>query len=1096
MMGYKVDRRVGWDTHGLPVENEIEKKLGLKGKKEIEKMGIKEFNSACRESVFTYAKEWEKTLKRAGRWADYSNFYATLDNNYIESVWWVFKELWNKNLIYKDYRVSPYCFRCGTPLSNFEVAQGYKDVEDESVYIKFRVLNPSGYSLSANTYLLAWTTTPWTLPGNVALAINQKSTYVLAQKEKEYFILAKDRMNVLGDGFKKIKEFKGRDLVGIKYEALFNVPALQSTKSKNAFSVLPADFVSMEDGTGIVHTAVMYGADDFELGKKFDLPMKHTVDENGLFNKEVKEWEGRPWRASPLAGKPAKKSDPEIIKYLENAGLLFKKEKITHSYPFCWRCESPLLYYAIESWYVAVSKFKDQLAKNNKKIHWVPEHIKEGRFGNWLKEARDWAISRNRFWGAALPVWHCGECKKHFAVGSLKELAGLTDSSGNKYFILRHGEADSNKMDVASSYPEKLDIRLTARGRKQIEKASSELKKKKIDFIFSSDLRRTKETAEIISQKIKLPVKYDKRLRERDMGVFNGEPVEKFREFIGDKTNKFGKAPEKGENLSDVRKRMMDFVLELEKKHKNKNILIVGHGDPLWVLEGAAQGLDEKEILDLEKKYIQKGEIREIKVLNLPYDETGKMDLHRPYIDKLELKCPDCEKDLKRIEPVFDCWFESGSMPYGQWHYPFENKKAVEGSFPADFIAEGLDQTRGWFYTLHVLAGALTLKNQGLGKNNPAFKNVIVNGLVLSENGTKLSKRLRNYTEPEILFEKTGADALRHFLLSSTQLGEDYRFSDKAVEETKRKVVDRLMNSYNFFDLYADKNIKKKPEKPSNILDKWILARLNFAILKMTEKMKAYELTEASRELAEFLDDLSNWHIRRSRRRFQRIEDKKDYEQASGVLYFVLIEALKLGAPFIPFSTEAMFKQLTGKKSVHLEDWPRADKKAINKKLLENMSAAREIASLALAKRAEAQIKVKQPLLELRIKNKELSKEKEILETLAEEVNVKKIVYGAKIKETIELNLEITAELKAEGQLREFTRLVQGLRQEAGYKLGEAVNLYVEAGDFNTVISRHMDWIKREISAKSIEFKIPEKIDAKVETKIDFYSVSVAVKKQ
>jgi isoleucyl-tRNA synthetase len=830
---------------------------------------------------------------------------------------------------------------------------------------------------------------------------------------------------------------------------------------------------------------VMYGADDFELGKKFDLPMKHTVDENGLFNKEVKEWEGR----------PAKKSDSEIIKYLEDAGLLFKKEKITHSYPFCWRCESPLLYYAIESWYVAVSKFKDQLAKNNKKIHWVPGHIKEGRFGNWLKEARDWAISRNRFWGAALPVWHCGKCEKHFAVGSLKELSGLAVSSGNKYFILRHGEADSNKMNVASSYPEKLDIRLTARGRKQIEKAASELKKKKIDLIFSSDLRRTKETAEIISKALKLPVKFDERLREYNLGVFNGEPSEKFHDFIGDEINKFSKAPEEGETLSDVRKRMMDFVLELEKKHKNKNILIVGHGDPLWALEGAAQGFDEKQTVELRKKYIKTGEVREVKVLNLPYNEIGKMDLHRPYIDKIELKCPDCEKDLKRIEPVFDCWFESGSMPYGQWHYPFDNKKAVEGSFPADFIAEGLDQTRGWFYTLHVLAGALTLKNQGLGKNNPAFKNVIVNGLVLSENGTKLSKRLRNYTEPEILFEKTGADALRHFLLSSTQLGEDYRFSDKAVEETKRKVVDRLMNSYNFFDLYADKNIKKKPEKLSNILDKWILARLNFAILKMTEKMKAYELTEASRELAEFLDDLSNWHIRRSRRRFQRIEDKKDYEQASGVLYFVLIEALKLGAPFIPFSTEAMFKQLTGKESVHLEDWPKADKKAINKKLLENMAAAREVASLALAKRAEKQIKVKQPLAELRIKNKELSKEKEILETLAEEVNVKKIVYGAKIKEAVELDTEITAELKAEGQLREFTRLVQGLRQEAGYKLGEAVNLYIEAGDFNAVISRHIDWIKKEISAKSIEFKIPEKIDAKVETKIDSYSVSVAVKK-
>ena len=1086
MAGYKVDRRVGWDTHGLPVENEIEKKLGLKSKKDIKKLGIEKFNTACRNSVFAYTKEWEKTLKRVGRWGDYSNFYATLDNDYIESVWWVFKKLWDKGLIYKDYRVSPYCFRCGTPLSNFEVAQGYKDVEDESVYIKFRVINPKRHSLDPNTYFLAWTTTPWTLPGNVALAVNLKSTYVLAKKEKEYFILAKDRLSVLEDGYKKIKEFKGKEIIGIKYEPLFNIPAFVSSKSKNIFTILPADFVSMEDGTGIVHTAVMYGADDFELGKKFDLPMKHTVDENGLFNKEVKEWKG----------KAAKASDPEIINYLEDVGLIFKKEKITHSYPFCWRCENPLLYYAIESWYVAVTKFREQLVKNNKKIHWVPEHIKKGRFGKWLEEARDWAVSRNRFWGAALPIWHCKDCKKYFAVGSLKELSKLAVSSGNKYFALRHGEADSNKMGVCSSYPEKFAIKLTVLGKKQVEKIIPKLKKEKFDFIFSSDLKRTKETAEIISKALKLPVKYDKRLREYDMGILNGEPIEKFRKFIGDEINKFSKAPKNGETLSDIRKRMMNFILELEKKHKNKKVLIVGHGDPLWVLEGGIQGLGDKKIVDARKKYIKTGELREIKFLNLSYDKEGKMDLHRPYIDKLELKCRDCGKTLKRIESVFDCWFESGSMPYGQWHYPFENKKLVEETFPADFIAEAPDQTRGWFYTLHVLAGALTLKNEGLGKNNPAFKNVIVNGLVLSESGTKLSKRLRNYTEPEIFLEKTGADALRYFLLSSTQLGEDYRFSDKGVGEIKRKVIDRLLNSYNFFDLYGQKiKSKKKIGKLSNILDKWVVSRLNETILRVTDKMKDYQLTDAARILMEFIDDLSNWYIRRSRRRFQRVEDKKDYKEASFVLFYILSETLKLSAPFIPFSTEAMFKQLTGKKSVHLEDWPKANKKAIDKKLSENMTEARNLVSLALAKRAEGQIKVRQPLAELRIKNSELRSKKELLEILAEEINVKKIVFDKKIKEKIKLDLKITAELKVEGQLREFIRLVQGLRQKAGYKLGEEINLYVEAGNFNKVILRHMNWIKKEISAKSAELKIPKKFDAKTETKIGGETIAVAVKK-
>jgi len=1090
MRGFRVERRVGWDCHGLPVENLVEQNLNLKSKKEIEKIGVAKFNAACRDYVFSCEKDFRETLQRVGRWADYSNAYFTLDNSYMESVWWVFKKLWDAGLVYKDFRVTPYCPHCGTPLSNFEVNQGYREAEDPSVYVKFKVKEPKTSNLKPKTFLLVWTTTPWTLSANLALAVGPKINYVRVKiKNGEEFILAEKRLNSLKEQYKIIKFFKGKNLVGFEYQPLYKL-----TEDKNVYKVISDDFVSVEDGTGIVHIAPAFGEDDMKVGKENNLPVSITVDEEGKMKTP-----GYPWN-----GLFVKEADKLILDDLEKRGFLYKKESIKHQYPFCWRCDSPLLYYPLSTWYIAVTKIKSRLIKNNKKIHWVPEHIKEGRFGKWLAGARDWAFSRNRFWGAALPIWQCESCRENIIVGSLKELSTLASFSGNKYFILRHGQAESNHQRIISCWPEKKPIKLTESGRKQIRDSIRILKKKGIHLIFSSDLLRTKETADIVSKELGVEVIFDERLREYNFGEFNGQPVEKFYKFVGEKINFFLKTPKSGENLKDVRKRMMNFILELEKKYQEKNILIVSHGYPLDILEGVGRGLNEKEIVAefLEKNPILVGELREVKSFNLPYNEDGQLDLHRPYIDKIELRCPKCQGRAKRVAEVFDCWFESGAMPYAQWHYPFENKKLAEKSFPADFIAEGLDQTRGWFYTLHVLATAL------FGK--PAFKNVVVNGLVLDARGRKLSKKLRNYPEPEIIFDKYGADALRFFLLSFAQMGEDYQFSDKGVEETFKKVIDKFRNVFNFFELYANNQFQevRPPEinrqylggrtsQTLNILDQWILARLNEVIKIMTKKMEAYELARATRTLRDFIDDLSNWYLRRSRKRLSSLP----------TLNYVILETSKLMAPFAPFISEAIYQEVRLPNfqkliSVHLENWPafvRLGRTTAGKpKIIEEMAEIRRIASLALAKRLEVGIKVRQPLasLKLKTKNLKLKNNKDLLDILKDEVNVKEIIFDKKIKEEVVLDTEITPELKKEGILRELIRSIQGLRQDAGYRPQDKIILMATGpANFKAILERNREFLKKEVNAQEIELKPSVKFDAELNTKINDWQIWLGIRK-
>lgn len=859
MQGYYVPRRFGWDTHGLPVEYEVEKELKLSGKKDIENYGIEKFNNYCQSTVLRYSDEWKKTIERIGRWGDLENFYVTMDSEYIQSIWWVFKSIYDKGLVYEGFKSMPYCPRCGTPLSNFETNQGYQEnTPDPSVFIKFEIRSTKSETLKA--YFLVWTTTPWTLPANAALAVGENIDYVKINLGDEQLILAENRLSVIDGDYKIIEKFKGKDLLGLEYEPLYKFLPID----KKAHYVASADFVSTEDGTGIVHIAPAFGEDDLALGQKLDLPVIQTVDKNGLIIPELKPW----------AGKFVKDADKEIIVDLEKRGLLYKQGIVKHTYPFCWRCDTPLIYCAISTWFIKVSQIREELVKNNEKIHWTPEHIKEGRFGKWLADARDWAITRNRYWGAPVPIWRC-ECGEVKVIGSIKEL--------------------------------------------------EELGGKKLD------------------------------------------------------------------------------------------------------------------------------------------------NLHRPYIDEVTFDCKKCGKKMHRIEEVFDCWFESGSMPYAQFSYPFKDADDFKNKFPADFIAEGLDQTRGWFYTLHVIASILF--------SSPAYLNVIVNGIILAADGKKLSKRLRNYPEPKEVFDNQGADALRWFLLSSpAAAGEDVRFSSEHVTDTVRRNILLIWNIYLFFTNYANLdnwNQNKITDKKSEyVLDQWILARLDEATANCVKAFDNYDLPRAIRPIEEFITDLSTWYLRRSRKR----RDNDFY----ATMYKVLFSLVKIIAPFSPYIAENIYQNLRAEsdpESIHLCNYPIADKlTAESCKLIADMKLAREIVEKAHALRAESGIKLRQPLSKLKVNppagGKKL-KVNELLEIIADEINVKKVEIDEKQKEELILDTEITPELKKEGLMREIVRQIQFLRKKSGLKPQDKINVYIE---FNDNLGKEM---LKEFNAQISEQVIGKIVDVK-----------------
>jgi isoleucyl-tRNA synthetase len=903
MRGFRIERRWGWDCHGLPIENLIEQELNLKNKKDIEKIGIDKFNQTCRESVLRYASEWQKIIPRIGRWVDMENAYKTMDFDYMESIWWVFKQLWSKGLIFEDYKSMHICPRCGTTLSNFEVSSGYKDVEDLAVTVKFRLKG------EPKTFVLAWTTTPWTLPGNVALAVGSDINYLKVQLKDSYYLLAEKRLEMIKDDYKIVERIKGKDLVGLEYEPLFDYFSKQKDleNKENGWKIYAGDFVSLEEGTGVVHIAPAFGEDDLALGRKEKLPFIQHVGENGRFTREVSEWQGQEVKPKD----DISKIDREIVQWLKEQNKLFSEEKIIHSYPFCWRCDSPLLNYAASSWFVKVTAIKKKIIKNNKKVNWVPNHIKEGRFGKLLEEAPDWSISRSRYWGTPLPIWRCGGCK-------------------------------------------------------------------------------------------------DSQLNSCD------------------------------------------------------NIKVFG------------------SVEELEK-----------------ISNTKIKDLHRPGIDKVTFQCEKCGGLMKRVPEVLDCWFESGSMPYAQVHYPFENKEFFEKNFPAQFVAEGIDQTRGWFYTLMVLATALF--------DQPAFLNNIVNGIILAADGQKMSKHLKNYPEPTKIIDQYGADAMRLYLLTSPAIkAEDLCFSETGVEQTLKKSLIILWNVYCFYRLYTPKKRENlnvqliKDSRSLHVLDIWILSRINTLNKTITEAMEKYDLFEATKPFEKFIEDLSVWYLRRSRQRFKEDGEK---QKASLVLGNVLFTLSKLLAPFAPFLTEELYQSLKGKNdplSVHLCDYPETDKKLINEQLEQEMEEARQMASLALAARAQAGIKVKQPIALLKIKNKnsKIKNNKELLQLIKDEVNVKQIIFDNKLEAEIEIDTEITPELKQEGMRRECFRQIQIIRRKANLLATDEIVISLE-GD-NLIIDllrKNEDLMKKELRIKEVFWNEPKEFAYQEKLILDDKEIKVSFEK-
>ena len=1051
MRGYRVRRKWGWDCHGLPLENLIEKELGLASKRDIEEFGIQNFNEKARGAVMRYADEWRQIIPRFGRFVDMDDDYKTMDSSYTESVWWVFKTLHEKNLVFEGFKGMHLCPRCGTTLSNFEVNLGYKDIKDIAVTVKLPLLDEHG--VITDTSLLVWTTTPWTLPGNLAAAVHQDYTYIKVQlteiETEEYVILAKERLEQLGDiAYEVVSELSGSELVGQKYEPPFPYLQPQVTEGRDkAWTIYHADYVELgTEGTGAVHLAPAYGEEDMELAKTHGIPIVHHVDYEGRFMDFVTDFAGQ--KVKPKdddnAGVMHLDADIEIVKALKDSGRLIKKENITHSYPHCWRDDTPLLNYATTSWFVDVPKIRDELVVANQQVHWVPEHIGSNRFGKWLEGARDWAVSRQRYWGAPLPIWRNTNTGDYKVFGSLSELQSYVPRSGNTYIVMRHAEAQSNLDAVINADPAVVNP-LTTKGQQQVREAVKSLKEHGITRIVHSQLQRARETAEVVAKELGLSaeaVTQDVRLNELQAGTeLEGGPWSAYQDLFGDQfLDQYQKEIPGIENRQQLQARLGSFLFEIEQTYKDETILIVSHAGSIFALECAARG-DTAEQAAAKRKgaYFQNAEVRELSFVPYPHNDHYQLDFHRPYIDRLKLIDTD-GSTLERIPDVFDCWFESGAMPYAETHYPFANLDVADPAsgvrFPANFIAESVDQTRGWFYSLMVLGVAL------FGKS--PYQNVITNGLVLAEDGKKMSKSLQNYPDPMELVDRVGADAVRYYLLSSPIIrGEDLNFSEKEVTEQMRKNIGRLHNVLAMYELYADGTAADRESE--HVLDRWIIARLDELLIESTTGYTNYELDKATRPLMDFIDDLSVWYVRRSRDRLKG-DDIKDKVQALATLRYILRELAKVMAPPMPFYAEYLFQAVRDEEeaeSVHLTAWPEAQ--TPDQGLLVGMAEVRRVVSEALEQRAKAGIKVRQPLASLSFSSDVPSMGSDLFFLIQEEVNVKKVEkITATNSSSVALNTDITPELKAEGTVRELIRAIQQSRKERGLDPHQRIRLQLD----------------------------------------------------
>ncbi len=1062
MKGDYVRRVWGWDCHGLPIENMIEKELNLNHKKEIENFGLDKFNQACFDSVLRYEKEWKKIVPRVGRWVDMEHAYKTMDATYTESIWWSWKQLYEKKLAYEGYKIMQICPRCETTLAQSEVAQGYKDVTDISVTAKFELVDEPG------TFLLAWTTTPWTLPGNTALAVNSEAVYIKFEKisepgvtliaSKDYFSKLHGNLDVKVPESGLVKDIKvepdyrlistigGKDIVGKSYKPVFPYYVDTSLDNKeNIYKVWAGDFVTLDTGTGIVHIAPAFGADDMNLAKANKIPVIQHVSMSGQFTKEVIDF---PELYVKKFG-DTQSTDIEIVKYLAHNGKLFAKEKLVHSYPHCWRCDTPLLNYATSSWFVDVPKIKDKLIEANKGVTWVPEHIKEGRFGKWLENAHEWAVSRSRYWGAPIPVWKSqdGDVK---VIGSFAEMREYMPKAKNVYYGIRHGEANSNITNTLDSLGA-ISNPLTEKGRQQVSVAIAELKEKGITKIITSPFERTKETAQIVGDALGIDVETDERIREFNHGDWDGKTIDQLYADNPEFATNFAYTPENGESHLDVRARMMRVLFDCEKKYSNEKILLVTHGGPLWMLitgapvyndsqSFACVGADEHTRVG--GHCLPNAKVYDVDFVPFP-NRNGVLDVHRPFIDEVKLTIDG--KEYTRVPYVFDCWYESGSMPYAEIHYPFENETLFKNRLPADWIGEGLDQTRGWFYSLMVLGVALFDK--------APYRNVIVNGLVMASDGQKMSKSKKNFTDPMDLVEKYGADTLRLYLMASPLVeAENTNFIDKDLEEMHRRVFVRLENVLAFYEMFkGTTNTRIDPYTSQNILDVWMLSRLSQTLSQTTSGLDANTLDVAARPFDGFIDDLSVWYVRRSRERLKGDTSEDDRVAALSTFEYVLLGFAKMFAPFAPFVSERVYKMVDGEReSVHLESWPQIGE--IKNDVVEEMKKVRDVVSKGLDVRVKNAIKVRQPLslLSTGIKINE-----RYLGLIQDEVNVKQVSFDESLGDVVALDLSITPELKKEGDTREFIRAIQDLRKNKGltpkdmpalfYSGNEEVRAFVES---------------------------------------------------